>query len=134
MRQRREPRIHGPCMGSAAGAALLLVLAASTGCKEASGSQTSAVPSGEVALSLDEIRQSSIVVEPTSNQEIDDTLVTSGRVAFEDIKVGHVFSPVTGRVARIDVELGARVKAGQPLAVIQSPDISQASSDVAKAD
>jgi cobalt-zinc-cadmium efflux system membrane fusion protein len=121
-------------MGSAAGAVLLVALAASAGCKEASGSQTSASPSGEVALSLDEIRQNSIVVEPTSNQEIDDTLVTSGRVAFEDIKVGHVFSPVTGRVARIDVELGAHVKAGQPLAVIQSPDISQASSDVAKAD
>jgi cobalt-zinc-cadmium efflux system membrane fusion protein len=121
-------------MGSAASAALLVALVASAGCKDASGSQVSALPSGEVALSLEEIRQSSIVVEPTSNQEIDDTLVTSGRVTFEDIKVGHVFSPVTGRVARIDVELGAHVKAGQPLAVIQSPDISQASSDVAKAD
>jgi cobalt-zinc-cadmium efflux system membrane fusion protein len=65
---------------------------------------------------------------------MDDTLVTNGRVAFEDVKVGHIFSPVTGKVARIDVELGARVKAGQPLAVIQSPDMGQASSDAAKAD
>jgi len=117
-------------------AAVLVALVGGVGCKEASGhtSNESALPSGEVALSLDEIRAGSIVVEPTSDQEIDDTLVTSGRVTFEDIKVGHVFSPVTGRVARIDVELGARVKAGQTLAVIQSPDVSQASSDVAKAD
>jgi cobalt-zinc-cadmium efflux system membrane fusion protein len=88
----------------------------------------------DVALSLDEVRAAGIVVEPATDQEIDDTLVTSGRVTFEDIKVGHVFSPVTGRVARIGVELGERVKAGQTLAAIQSPDISQWTSDVAKAD
>lgn len=119
-----------------ASAALLLALGASTGCKEATGptSRGSALPAGVVALSLDEMRQNSISVEATSDQAIDDTLVTSGRVTFEDIKVGHVFSPVTGRVARIDVDLGARVKAGQTLAVIDSPDVSQASSDVAKAD
>jgi cobalt-zinc-cadmium efflux system membrane fusion protein len=113
-----------------------LALGASAGCKEASGptSHGPSLPAGEVALSLDEMRQNSIAVEAASDQEIDDTLVTSGRVTFEDIKVGHVFSPVTGRVARIDVDLGARVKAGQTLAVIESPDVSQASSDVAKAD
>ena len=89
---------------------------------------------GDVVLSLDEVRAAGVVVEPASEQEIDDTLVTSGRVAFEDVKVGHVFSPVTGRVARIDVQLGQRVKAGQALAAIQSPDLGQWTSDVAKAD
>jgi cobalt-zinc-cadmium efflux system membrane fusion protein len=116
-------------------AALLLALGASAGCKEAAGSTSRgpALAPGEVGLSLDEMRQNGIVVEAVSDQEIDDTLVATGRVAFEDIKVGHVFSPVSGRVARIDVDLGARVKAGQPLAVIESPDVSLASSDVAKA-
>jgi cobalt-zinc-cadmium efflux system membrane fusion protein len=104
------------------------------GCKNESAAAESKAPSGEVAMTLDAIKQANIVVEPASEQEIDDTLVTSGRVTFEDIKVGHVFSPVTGRVLRIDVELGAKVKAGQPLAVIQSPDMGSASSDVAKAD
>lgn len=126
---------EGASIGQGVGVALLLVVGTSAGCKEAADpTSRSSVPSGEVMLSLDEIRQNGIVVEPATDQEIDDTLVTSGRVTFEDIKVGHVFSPVTGRVARIDVELGAKVKAGQPLAVIQSPDIGQASSDVAKAD
>jgi len=116
-------------------AALFLALGACAGCKVASGStlHESALPPGEVALSVEEIRQSSVTVATISDQDIDDTLVTSGRVAFEDIKVGHVFSPVTGRIVRIDVELGARVKAGQNLAVIESPDVSQASSDVARA-
>jgi cobalt-zinc-cadmium efflux system membrane fusion protein len=104
------------------------------GCNEGDGHIVAKAPVGEVALSLDEVRAESIVVEPASNQEIDDTLVTSGRVTFEDIKVGHVFSPVTGRVARIDVQLGERVKSGKTLAAIQSPDIGQWTSDVAKAD
>jgi membrane fusion protein, heavy metal efflux system len=119
-----------------ASAALLFLLGASAGCKEAAGSTShgSALPDGEIALSPDEIRQNGIAIDVLSDHEIDDTLVTNGRVAFEDIKVGHVFSPVTGRVVRIDVKLGEHVKAGQPLAVIQSPDVSQASSDVAKAD
>jgi cobalt-zinc-cadmium efflux system membrane fusion protein len=103
-------------------------------CNEGDGHIATKEPVGDVALSLDEVRLGGIVVEPASEQEIDDTLVTSGRVTFEDIKVGHVFSPVTGRVVRIDVELGQRVKTGQTLAVIQSPDIGQWTSDVAKAD
>jgi membrane fusion protein, heavy metal efflux system len=115
--------------------AVLVSVGVSAGCKEAVDPRShSIVPTTEVALSLDEIRQKGIVVEPARDQEMDDTLVANGRVAFEDVKVGHVFSPVTGRVARIDVELGAHVRVGQPLAVIQSPDMGQASSDAAKAD
>jgi cobalt-zinc-cadmium efflux system membrane fusion protein len=127
---------HGLSLRWKQRAVLLLALGASAGCREAAGSTSrgSALVAGEIALGPDEIRQSSIVVEATSDQEIDDTLVTTGRVTFEDIKVGHVFSPVTGRVVRIDVDLGAHVKAGQPLAAIESPDVSQASSDVAKAE
>jgi cobalt-zinc-cadmium efflux system membrane fusion protein len=130
----RREASRRPSFAGRASIALLFAAGTGAGCKEAADPTHAVAASGEVALSLDEIRQSGIVVEPATDQEIDDTLVTSGRVTFEDIKVGHVFSPVTGRIARIDVELGAHVKAGQPLAVIQSPDIGQASSDVAKAD
>ncbi len=97
----------GPSLGSLESAALLLALGACSGCKEAAGSTSrgSALPAGEVALSVDEIQQSRILVEAMSDQEIDDTLVATGRVTFEDVKVGHVFL-----------------------------DVSQASSDVAKAE
>ena len=47
--------------------------------------------------------------------------------------VAHVFSPVNGRVTRIDAALGQRVKKGDALAVIDSPDMGIASSDVGKA-
>jgi cobalt-zinc-cadmium efflux system membrane fusion protein len=118
-----------------AGAVFFLGLGAGAGCKEAAGSTPQeSVHNGQVALSAEEIRQTNITVETLSEQDIDDTLVTSARVTFEDIKVGHVFSPVSGRIARIDVALGAHVKTGQTLAVVESPDVGLASSDVAKAD
>jgi membrane fusion protein, heavy metal efflux system len=133
----RRENSGGSSVARRTGAVLLLGLGACVGCKEAAGSTTkesASVRAGQITLSADEIRRTNITVEAMSDQEIDDTLVTSGRVSFEDIKVGHVFSPVSGRIGRIDAALGAHVKIGQTLAVVESPDVGLASSDVAKAD
>jgi cobalt-zinc-cadmium efflux system membrane fusion protein len=67
-------------------------------------------------------------------QSVSGTLVTSGKIAFDDLRVEHVFSPVSGRVTKIEAQLGERVKKGQALAVIDSPDLGLASADVAKAE
>jgi cobalt-zinc-cadmium efflux system membrane fusion protein len=64
---------------------------------------------------------------------IDDTIFASGRVALDDLRSGHVFSPVTGRVTTILAQLGQRVKKGDRLATIESPDVGNAMSDVHKA-
>jgi cobalt-zinc-cadmium efflux system membrane fusion protein len=90
-------------------------------------------PPGEVWLSPDEMNRAGIKVEPLAVQDVDDTILTSGRVTFVDVKVGHVFSPVTGQVVKISALLGQHLKKGDALAVIQSPDIGQASSDLGKA-
>jgi cobalt-zinc-cadmium efflux system membrane fusion protein len=55
-------------------------------------------------------------------------------VTLDDQETGHVMSPVTGRVLRIDAELGQRVKKGTALAAIESPDIGTAVSDMRKAE
>ncbi len=91
-------------------------------------------PPSEALLTPEQIDAAKVKVETAVERDLDDSLATSGRVAFEDIKVGHIYSPVSGRVAKINVQLGERVKKGQGLAVIESPDIGQASSDVTKAD
>jgi cobalt-zinc-cadmium efflux system membrane fusion protein len=91
-------------------------------------------PPGEVWLTPQQVKDAKIEVQPVAEQDVDDTILTSGRVALEDVRSGHVFSPVTGRVARIAAELGQRVKKGDPLAVIESPDIGNAVSDVHKAE
>jgi cobalt-zinc-cadmium efflux system membrane fusion protein len=114
--------------------AVVLLGTAALGCPGVAATPTSATPPGEVWMTTAKVQEDKIEVGKLAEEDLDSTLVTSGRITFEDIKVGHLYSPVTGRVARIDVQLGQRVKKGQALAVIQSPDIGQVSSDVAKAD
>jgi cobalt-zinc-cadmium efflux system membrane fusion protein len=75
-------------------------------------------------------------IESATAQERDvaDTILTAGTVTLEDDRTGHVLSPVTGRVVEILAPLGGRVKVGDGLAVIESPDIGNALSDVHKAE
>jgi cobalt-zinc-cadmium efflux system membrane fusion protein len=90
-------------------------------------------PPGEVWLTPEQVTSAKIEIQVVDEQAVDDTIMTSGRVTFDDQRVGHVFSPVTGRVVRIVAQLGDRVKKGQPLATIESPDIGNAVSDEHKA-
>jgi cobalt-zinc-cadmium efflux system membrane fusion protein len=88
---------------------------------------------GEVWLTPSEVENAGIVVAPVEEQDVDNTILTAGKVAFDDTHVTHVFSPVAGRVTRIDATLGQHVRQGNILAVIESPDVGSASSDVGKA-
>jgi cobalt-zinc-cadmium efflux system membrane fusion protein len=118
------------------GTVSLLALGFGSGCKR-SPEATPVAPAttpGEVLLSADKIAAAGITVQAVAEQPVEDTIVTSGTVTFDDLKVAHIFSPVNGRVTEIYAQLGERVKKGQPLAAIQSPDIGQAVSDVHKAE
>jgi membrane fusion protein, heavy metal efflux system len=92
------------------------------------------IPPGQVWLTPAQVAELKIDVQPVGEQIVDDTLLTSGTVNLDDLRSGHVFSPVTGRVVKIIAQLGARVKKGDPLATIESPDIGSAVSDVHKAE
>jgi cobalt-zinc-cadmium efflux system membrane fusion protein len=91
-------------------------------------------PVGEVWLTPQQVIDAKIEVQDLANHDVDDAILTSGTIALEDVRTGHVFSPVTGRVVSIVGSLGQRVKKGDPLAVIESPDIGTAVSDVHKAE
>jgi cobalt-zinc-cadmium efflux system membrane fusion protein len=118
--------------------AIALVSLAVCGCPKAEATGPEPVgpkaPAGEVWIDAAQMKEAGIVVEPVEEQDVDDTILTAGRVTFADINVGHVFSPVTGRVTKIIAQLGQQLKKGDPLAVIQSPDVGQFSSDLGKAD
>jgi cobalt-zinc-cadmium efflux system membrane fusion protein len=75
-----------------------------------------------------------IEVAAVGKQDVDDTILTAGTVTLDDLRTGHVFSPVTGRVVSIVAQLGQRVKKGDALATIESPDVGNAVSDVHKAE
>jgi membrane fusion protein, heavy metal efflux system len=118
---------------------LFLALAgsvASSGCKKSEAATEPNVvvpPAGEVWLTTEQVRNANIDVEAAEVREVDDAILTSGRVTFDDQRVAHVFSPVTGRVVQIQGQLGAHVKKGDRLATIESPDIGNAVSDENKA-
>jgi cobalt-zinc-cadmium efflux system membrane fusion protein len=86
----------------------------------------------EARLTPEQVRTRLTLLEVTP-REIGASIVTTGRVTFDDLRVTHVFSPVTGRITRILAQPGQRVRRGAPLAVIQSPDVGSAFSDLAKA-
>jgi cobalt-zinc-cadmium efflux system membrane fusion protein len=91
-------------------------------------------PAGEVWLTPQQVKDAKIEIEPLQVHDVDDTILTSGTVSLDDLRAGHVFSPVTGRVVSILAALGQRVKKGQTLAIIESPDIGTAVADVHKAE
>ncbi len=107
------------------------------GCQNSRAATRNAQPlatQGEVWLTPQQIKDANIEVQTVADQDVDDTILTSGRVALDDLRSAHVFSPVTGRVVEISAQLGQHVRKGDVLAVIESPDIGNAVSDVHKAE
>lgn len=88
---------------------------------------------GVARLSAAQVSAAKLEVEAAAEHQVGIDVRTTGRVVLQDLGTAHVFSPVTGRVVRIDAPLGAHVKAGTPLAVIASPDVALAFSDQEKA-
>ncbi|HTA18434.1 MAG TPA: efflux RND transporter periplasmic adaptor subunit [Polyangia bacterium] len=95
--------------------------------------QAGQAPPGEVWLSPDRAKSARIEVEPIADRPVAGTIRVAGRVTFDDLRVAHVFSPVTGRITKILAQPGQRVKKGERLCVLESPDLGSAVSDMAKA-
>jgi cobalt-zinc-cadmium efflux system membrane fusion protein len=61
-------------------------------------------------------------------------LTLSGKVAYGEDRFSRISSPLQGRVVEVRAHLGERVKAGDILLVVDSPDIAQSYSDYIKED
>jgi cobalt-zinc-cadmium efflux system membrane fusion protein len=111
-----------------------LVLTAALGChRSAPPDAGPRVPPGQVWLTPAEMARMHLEVATVGVHAIDDVLLTSGKVSFDDSRVTHVFSPVAGRITRIEARLGQRVRRRTPLARILSPEVGAASSDLDRA-
>jgi len=127
---------------SFAGAAIV-ALALLSGCRTAamaspkedgsSNPTTGQPPAEQVWITAKQVEEQNIKTAVVEMRDLDNPIVTSGRVALDDVRTAHVFSPVTGRIVKVIAELGAQVNEGDPLAVIESPDIGTAESDANKA-
>ncbi len=113
----------------------LAIPAAISGCRSApaAGSALPQPPQDEVWLTPRQLQDAKVQIEPVALHAVGNEIVASGKVAFDDRHVAHVFSPVTGRIRSIVADPGTRVKKGTPLATIESPDVGNASADLGKA-
>ncbi len=113
--------------------AVVAAVATLAACKERPPPAPPAAPAGAAWLTERQVADARISVEPASVGPVGAPVVAPARVAFDDLKVAHVFSPVAGRVTRVLAQPGERVRQGAPLATVQSPDVGQAQAELAKA-
>lgn len=82
-----------------------------------------------VRLTSDAIERYGVRVEGAQLWALRPTFVAPARVAFNADAMAHVGSPLAGRIAELNVKLGSAVKAGDPLALVLSPELGEAQSD-----
>ncbi len=70
------------------------------------------------------------VIQPATFRRV---IETTGTVSFDNDQATTVLAPVSGPVAKLEVALGAKVKAGDALATVTSPDYATAISAYRKA-
>ncbi len=102
-------------------------------CSRTSEAKVVATPSGQVWLTSSQMKEAKLEIGSVQARDVSDTIVTSGKVSFDDPHVSHVFSPVTGKVIKITAQPGQRVKKGDTLALIDSPDVGVASAELNEA-
>ena len=61
-------------------------------------------------------------------------LTLAGKIAYGEDRYSKISSPLQGRVVEVRAHLGDRVKAGDVLLIVDSPDIAQAYSEYVKED
>jgi cobalt-zinc-cadmium efflux system membrane fusion protein len=77
--------------------------------------------------------RSELAVAPVTAKDIKRDLVLPAVVEADPARLIKVAPPLAGRVTQLKVGLGERVEAGQPLVVIDSPDLGTAYSDYDRA-
>jgi len=125
-------------MGTARRDAVLLLLLGALGCRG------SAKPAEEPAALYE--RQGSLIVvpptsplrqrikvEPAGEQVIESQLIAPASVEANPTRMAKISPPLPGRVQQIFVKFGESVKKGQPLLLLQAPDLVTAQADYLRA-
>jgi membrane fusion protein, heavy metal efflux system len=92
---------------------------------------STARPDGSVRLSRES--RPYVVTQKVALGAASPVVNAPARLAFRDGAVSQVNMPLTGRVTQIHVKTGDRVKAGDPLVTISSPDAATARAQLAAA-
>ena len=115
-------------------AGALVLLLALVGCESSPNSPTYAKNSTDPALfSIPQDQMSHVQVLDVQPTTLTRTLRLTGTVAYNAFRTTPVIAQVSGPVSRVVVVPGQRVKQGQPMLFVASPDYSQLRSNYLKA-
>ena len=108
---------------------VLGVALAGCGRKQQPESTGSPAPDSLIRLPASATRTGEVRIVSAAATPLADTLVLSGEVQPNPLRVAHVSSRVTGTVQRVAAVVGDRVRRGQTLALLYSPEFLAAQSD-----
>jgi cobalt-zinc-cadmium efflux system membrane fusion protein len=96
-----------------------------------SHTETSSITASNVTLTA--AQQANIHLSTVELSKFHKTVDTTGIVDFDNDQATTILAPMSGPVSRLLVSLGDQVKAGQPMAEVDSPDFATAISTYRKA-
>ncbi len=110
-----------------------LISVALTGCSAKSDTSPQAAPVTPSNVKLTAAQLKNIQFYTVQPSKFHKTIETSGAVDFDNDQATSVLAPFSGPASRLLVALGDRVKKGDPLAEVESPDFAAAISAYSKA-
>ena len=111
--------------------ASIAAAAALSGCSKRDEPPPAPVTAGNVKLTA--AQRQSVSIYTVRSSSFHDTVETTGVVDFDNDQATSVLSPISGPVSRLSVSLGQKVKQGESLATVDSPDFAAAISAYQKA-
>ena len=113
---------------------LLLACMSLIGCSKAQEPAASDAATALTDSKTERLAQSTgqIETELVDLKPVQPELTLAGKVAYGEDRYSKISSPLQGRVVEVRAHLGDRVKAGDTLVIIDSPDITMAYSDFVK--
>jgi cobalt-zinc-cadmium efflux system membrane fusion protein len=123
-------RIVRQILGTALAAALVLTAWSACARSEEPAASTAAAPAAQPAPPP--TPASKIETMTVSASAMRPVITLAGKVAYGEDRYSKISSPVQGRVLEVRAKLGDRVKGGEVLLVVDSPDIAQAYSEFVK--
>jgi len=79
-----------------------------------------------IHFSPEELKRAGIVTQEVSSKAVQDQLILTANIAANQDRLAHVTPRIEGKLAKVLVNLGDMVKAGQPLAEIDSIPMGEA--------
>src|SRR4051812_3779326 len=107
--------------------AIVTALALTVMLSACSKSETTAKPAAAAAnVTLTAAQRQNVRLYTVAQSKFRKSIETSGAVDFDNDQATAVLAPFSGPVAKVLVDVGARVKQGDALAIVESPDFAAA--------